>query len=103
MAVTFISDNTGDQININKDGSLNVRASGVVHDSWEGSTTATFTFDEPLSSIAISNDDAEAVLTLTIEGIVTKVLGHEGFNDVFPPFKSVQITATGPYRALVRK
>jgi hypothetical protein len=54
-----------------------------------------------MSGFAVQND-GNANLTFTINGLTITVKPTEGFEDIFEPFTSVQVNATGAFRAVVK-
>ncbi|MET3658175.1 hypothetical protein [Sporosarcina psychrophila] len=74
----------------------------VVKDYFEGRETVTKTYDTPMFGFGIVNDGV-ADLTFTINGMQIPVRENEGWDDLFEPFTTVTINATGPFRAVVRE
>lgn len=72
-----------------------------VKDSFEGTATVIKTYTSPMRGFSIQNDSAENI-TFTINGLTIKLKPTEGFEDYFEPFTSIQITANGAFRAMVR-
>lgn len=72
-----------------------------VKDAFEGTASDTKTYQSKMRGFSIQNDGA-ANLTFTINGLTITVKPTEGYEDNFDPFTSVQITATGAFRAVVR-
>ncbi|MED4068596.1 hypothetical protein [Priestia megaterium] len=102
MAVTFIQDNQGDKLNINKDGSLNVTLSTArIKDYWTDQDNQTRKFQTPQDIVSIMND-ADTPLTFTVGTFTITVNPHESFEDAFPAFTILNVNATGPYRAMVK-
>lgn len=74
----------------------------IVKESFSGSTNETKVFDETMYGFAISNDGATEI-TFTIGGETFTVKAGEVFEEHFPAFTEVIITANGePYRAYVK-
>jgi hypothetical protein len=68
---------------------------------FEGSSTMVKTFNAEMQGFVISNDHTED-LTFTIMGETWTVKAGEVFEETFPKFKTVTITATGSFRAYGR-
>lgn len=80
----------------------------VLKDAFSGSTTITKTYTTEMFGFGIVNDtevgsDTAADLTFQINGFEITVKPSEAFDDLFEPFQTVTVTATGPYRAVVRE
>lgn len=113
MAITRIEDKEGRDLKINNDGSINATVSGLsgninvksnpflrTIETWEGSSNITKVV--PTSeSICIANDGTTD-LVVRINALSFTVKPSEVFEEVFSPFTSVTIQATGPYRALTK-
>jgi hypothetical protein len=72
-----------------------------IRDSFENVTSITKTYTSPMRGFSIQNDSTD-IITFTINGLTIKLKPTEGFEDYFEPFTSVQITANGAFRAMVR-
>ncbi|PGQ88328.1 hypothetical protein [Priestia megaterium] len=102
MAVTFIQDNQGDKLNINKDGSLNITLSiSRIKDYWTDQDNQTRKFQTPQDIVSIMND-ADTPLTFTVGTFTITVPPHESFEDAFPAFTILNVNANGPYRGMVK-
>lgn len=72
----------------------------VVEDEWEGSGNITKTFTTAVMGLSIRNKGT-SMLTVTIGDKTIEVDAGESFENLFKPFTSVIINATGLYKALV--
>lgn len=72
----------------------------VAMEAWEGSTNIIKDFPDSRHGFSIINDGT-ANLSFTINGQTRKLLPGEGYDALFLPFTTVQITASSPYRAEV--
>lgn len=80
----------------------------VVKDSIIGSANVTKTYNSSMYGFGIVNDASRddtgaSDLTFTIGGLTIVVKPRESFDNLFTPFTSVSITATKPFRAVVRE
>lgn len=74
----------------------------IVKDAITGSTTITKGYPTKMFGFGIVNDGTTD-LSFTINSFTITVKPHETFDDLFEPFTAITITATGPYRAVVRE
>lgn len=74
----------------------------LVKDAFSGSSTVTKTYQNNMYGFGIVNDGASD-LTVTINGFSIVVKSGEAFDDLFDPFKTLTITGTSAFRAVVRQ
>jgi len=74
----------------------------LVKDAFNGSTTVTKTYQNNMFGFGIVNDGTSD-LTVIINGFNIVVKSGEAFDDLFDPFKTVTITGTSAFRAVVRQ
>lgn len=74
----------------------------IVKDVFSGSENITKTYASNMYGFAIVNQGTEP-LTVTINTFDIEVDAGEPFEDLFDPFQSVTITATGKFKAMVRE
>jgi hypothetical protein len=73
----------------------------TVQDAFADTANVTKTYSSSMSGFAVQNDGTTN-LTFTINGLTITVKPTEGFEDIFEPFTSVQVNATGAFRAVVK-
>lgn len=81
---------------------VHVTNNPVVEDYWEGSTSITKTFPEPMRGVSIANDGLET-LTFTINGVTRTIYPGEPYTGTLKNFTQITINAKDKYRAEVLK
>lgn len=74
----------------------------TVKDTFSGETSVTKNYQAKMYGFAIVNDGS-ADLTVTIGAHSFVVKPGEGFDDLFDPFTSVQVSGDSAFRAVVRE
>lgn len=103
-APQYFNDKANDyQVVKGRDGAASFIEKGrIVKDAFSGTTSVTKAYSSQMFGFAISNDGL-ANLTFTINGLTITVKPGELFDDLFEPFTSVVITASGAFRSVVRE
>lgn len=73
----------------------------IVKDSFSGTTSQEFSYGEPMYGLTIVND-GETDVILDVNDISIVLKAGESFDDLFDEFNLFNVTATGPYRVVVR-
>lgn len=74
----------------------------VMVDMWSGSSDVTKNFSKDCQTFSIIND-GESDIDVTIDTFNFTVKVDESFEGKFPPFNSLSINTTSPYRAYVKE
>lgn len=72
----------------------------VVKDTISASVDVTRSYGEDMYGFSIINDGVDDV-TFTIGNIMLTIKENEAFSSLFEPFRTVNITATGDFRAVI--
>lgn len=73
----------------------------IVKDAFGGNASGTFNYGENMYGLGIVND-GETDVIVDINDITIILKAGESFDDLFDPFTLFTITASGPYRTVVR-
>lgn len=71
-----------------------------VKQSFSGTVTETFSFDDPMRGICLSNDGSSDI-TLVVNGMSFVVMVGEVFQERFDEFSSIDVQGSSPYRGYV--
>lgn len=72
----------------------------VVEDEWEGSSNITKSFTNSCMGLSVVNEGTTPVI-VTIGNKTIQIDAGESFDNLFKPFKTLTVTASGQYKALV--